>query len=109
MVHELEAVFGNGLLCPLEPLSLVEKQRVHATITDIPPLERINHRYAEQEWLAALPMPVVLRSGVEAVKVLAYLDTGASDCLFERKHGNLLDLEIEAGDSSDLSDRGWRG
>jgi hypothetical protein len=43
-------------------------------------------------------MPVVLRSGGEAVKVLAYFDTGASNCLFERKHGEWLNLEIEAGD-----------
>jgi len=53
MVRELEAVFENGLLRPLEPLSLVEKQRVHVTITDIQSLETINHRYAEQDWLAA--------------------------------------------------------
>jgi predicted DNA-binding antitoxin AbrB/MazE fold protein len=53
MVRELEAVYENGMLRPLEPLSLVEKQRVHVTITDLPPLERINRRYAEQEWLAA--------------------------------------------------------
>jgi predicted DNA-binding antitoxin AbrB/MazE fold protein len=53
MVHELEAVFENGLLRPLEPLSLVEKQRVHVTITDISPLEVINNRKTEQEWLGA--------------------------------------------------------
>ena len=53
MVRELEAVYENGLLRPLEPLSLVEKQRVHVTITDLPPLETINHCYAEQDWLAA--------------------------------------------------------
>ena len=45
-----------------------------------------------------ISMPVVLRSGGEAVKVLAYFDTGASNCLFERKHGEWLNLEIEAGD-----------
>jgi predicted DNA-binding antitoxin AbrB/MazE fold protein len=53
MVRELDAVYENGLLGPLEPLSLVEKQRVHVTITDIQPLEGINNRYAEQDWLAA--------------------------------------------------------
>lgn len=53
MVRELDAVFENGLLRPLEPLSLVEKQRVHVTITDIQPPENVNHRYAEQNWLAA--------------------------------------------------------
>jgi predicted DNA-binding antitoxin AbrB/MazE fold protein len=53
MVRELEAVFENGLLRPLEPLSLDENQRVRVTITDLPPEEKIRHRYPEQEWLAA--------------------------------------------------------
>src|SRR5580658_6077147 len=53
MVRELEAVFENGLLRPLEPLSLAEQQRVHVTISDIPAPEEVNHRYAEQDWLAA--------------------------------------------------------
>ena len=53
MVRELEAVFENGLLRPLEPLSLAEKQRVHVTITDIPATEGIADRKAEQEWLGA--------------------------------------------------------
>jgi hypothetical protein len=32
------------------------------------------------------------------IDILASLDTGASNCLFERKHGELLNLDIEAGD-----------
>jgi hypothetical protein len=43
-------------------------------------------------------MPVALRSGSEVSDLIAYLDTGASNCLFERKHGEFLNLEIEAGD-----------
>ncbi|HWE51906.1 MAG TPA: antitoxin AF2212-like protein [Bryobacteraceae bacterium] len=53
MVRELEAVFENGLLRPLEPLSLVEKQHVHVTITDFTSPERICNRKTEQAWLAA--------------------------------------------------------
>jgi predicted DNA-binding antitoxin AbrB/MazE fold protein len=53
MVRELEAVFENGVLRPLEPLSLVEKQRVHVTITDAPPPEKIIRGFPEQEWLIA--------------------------------------------------------
>jgi predicted DNA-binding antitoxin AbrB/MazE fold protein len=53
MVRELEAVFENGLLRPLEPLSLDENQRVRVTITDLPPVDTIRHRYPEQEWLGA--------------------------------------------------------
>jgi hypothetical protein len=43
-------------------------------------------------------MPVVLKSGGEVADLFAYLDTGSSNCLFERKHGEELKLEIEAGD-----------
>jgi hypothetical protein len=53
VVRELEAVFENGLLRPLEPLSLVEKQRFHVTITDLPAPGGICSRKAEQEWLGA--------------------------------------------------------
>ena len=41
---------------------------------------------------------MVLRSGVETLDVLANVDTGASNCLFEREHGEMLDLEVEAGE-----------
>ena len=37
MVRQLEAVFENGVLRPLEPLLLVESQRVRITISDEPP------------------------------------------------------------------------
>jgi hypothetical protein len=47
---------------------------------------------------AGISLPVTLKSGREVIDLLAYLDTGASNCLFERKHGELLDLEVEAGD-----------
>jgi hypothetical protein len=43
-------------------------------------------------------MPVVLRNGEEAIDLLAFVDTGASNCLFEREHGELLGLEIETGE-----------
>jgi hypothetical protein len=43
-------------------------------------------------------MPVVLKSGGEVADLVAYLDSGANNCLFERKHGEDLKLEIETGD-----------
>ena len=43
-------------------------------------------------------MPVVLKNDGESVDVLAFVDTGASNCLFERQYAELLNLEIEAGD-----------
>lgn len=51
MVQQLEAVFEDGILRPLEPLSLDEKQHVLLTITDIPAACRVSERKAEQEWL----------------------------------------------------------
>jgi predicted DNA-binding antitoxin AbrB/MazE fold protein len=53
MVRELEAVFENGVLRPLEPLSLAEKQHVRVTITeaDAPAPEKIVRGFPEQEWL----------------------------------------------------------
>ena len=46
-----EAVFEDGLLRPLEPLSLHEKQHVLLTITEVPGPHRISNWMAEQEWL----------------------------------------------------------
>ena len=45
-----------------------------------------------------ISLPVVLRSGSEIIDFRAYIDTGASNCLFERKYGELLNLNIEAGE-----------
>lgn len=45
-----------------------------------------------------IAMPVVLKSGGQAVDLVAYLDTGANNCLFERRPGEILKLEIETGD-----------
>jgi predicted DNA-binding antitoxin AbrB/MazE fold protein len=49
----MEAVFENGVLRPLQPLSLEEKQRVLLTITDLTVVEEGCSRAAEQEWLKA--------------------------------------------------------
>ncbi|HZL28217.1 MAG TPA: aspartyl protease family protein [Acidobacteriaceae bacterium] len=45
-----------------------------------------------------ISIPVILSNGAESVKLLAHMDTGASHCLFERRHGELLNLDVEAGD-----------
>ena len=45
-----------------------------------------------------IALPVFLNNGLERVKLLAHVDTGASRCLFERRHGELLNLDVEAGD-----------
>lgn len=52
MVRQLEAVFENGVLRPLEPLSLPDRQRVILTLTEAPRNEPVRSRKAEQEWLS---------------------------------------------------------
>ncbi len=54
------------------------------------------HSYPATE--PGISLPIVLQSGTEKTTFFAYLDTGASNCLFERGHGELLNLQIEAGD-----------
>jgi predicted DNA-binding antitoxin AbrB/MazE fold protein len=53
MVRHLEAVFEHGVLRPLEPLSLPERQRVLVTIRDVPPAKVEAICLKEEEWLAA--------------------------------------------------------
>jgi predicted aspartyl protease len=38
-----------------------------------------------------------LRHGPDAVEVIAKIDTGATHCIFERRHGENLGLDIESG------------
>ena len=45
-----------------------------------------------------ISLPVFLNDGAERIKLLAQVDTGASHCLFERRHAELLNLDVEAGD-----------
>lgn len=52
MVQHLEAVFEQGVLRPLQPLSLDERQHVLLTITDLPDdLPTGSSRFQEQEWI----------------------------------------------------------
>ncbi len=53
-------------------------------------------RYADD--LARITVPITLRTGVETVALLAAIDTGASNCPFERTQGELLGLAIESGE-----------
>jgi hypothetical protein len=44
-----------------------------------------------------IDVPVRLQAGPDAVTVKAKVDTGSSNCIFERKHGERLGLDIETG------------
>jgi predicted aspartyl protease len=54
------------------------------------------HSYASR--VEGISLPVVLRSDGNIVDLLARIDTGASNCLFAREHGEMLRLDVEAGD-----------
>jgi predicted DNA-binding antitoxin AbrB/MazE fold protein len=51
MVRQLEAVYEHGVLRPLQPLSLEERQHVLVTISDLPDLPARADRLQEQEWI----------------------------------------------------------
>jgi aspartyl protease len=46
-----------------------------------------------------ISVPVALASANRIVDLLAYVDTGASHCLLDRKHAEMLDLDVEAGEA----------
>ena len=62
----------------------------------MPRLE-FNRRHSYPERREGISLPIVLKNGSEVRDVLAYVDTGASNCLFEREHGEMLNLDIELG------------
>ncbi len=51
MIQHAEAIFEDGLLRPLERLSLKDKQHVLLTITDASVPAATPNRMPEQEWL----------------------------------------------------------
>ena len=57
-----------------------------------------SHAYSYDSRLEGITVPLVMRSAGETVELLAHIDTGASNCLFEREHGEILNLDVEAGD-----------
>jgi predicted DNA-binding antitoxin AbrB/MazE fold protein len=52
MTRQVEAVFEHGVLRPLEPLSLPERQHVMVPISQLPG-DETQPRQAEQNWLEA--------------------------------------------------------
>lgn len=54
------------------------------------------HDYGSE--VDGIAVPIGLRSGEETAWLTAKIDTGASHCLFERGQGEILGLEIEAGE-----------
>ena len=52
MTRQVEAVFEDGVLKPVEPLPFAERQRVVVTV-EVPEQEQSAHRKAEMEWIGA--------------------------------------------------------
>ncbi|MCY7345089.1 MAG: retropepsin-like domain-containing protein [Pyrinomonadaceae bacterium] len=46
---------------------------------------------------AGISLDVELRLGVDSIAFEAKIDTGASFCVFERKHGEEIGIEVETG------------
>ncbi len=56
--------------------------------------------YSYDTLRTGISLPVILKSGKNFIEIHAKLDTGASHCIFERQHAELLDLDIESGEPS---------
>ena len=57
----------------------------------------IVHSYASQS--GGISVPAILSNGAESVELLAFVDTGASNCLFQREPGERQSLSgLQRGD-----------
>ena len=45
----------------------------------------------------AIGVPITVRNGRRAVDLVAKLDTGAAHCIFERRYGEMLGIEVDSG------------
>ena len=53
------------------------------------------HQYTDAK--DGIHVPITLAVGRESVELLAKLDTGAEYCIFERKYGEMLGLDVQSG------------
>jgi hypothetical protein len=58
---------------------------------------RFSERYTYDSDPEGITIPTVLRAGGRPVELLAKIDTGATDCLFEHGYGEALGLRVEEG------------
>ncbi len=59
--------------------------------------------YSYDTLKSGITVPVLLKLDERIVAIEAKIDTGAENCIFERRHGETLGLEIEAGDEQIFS------
>jgi predicted DNA-binding antitoxin AbrB/MazE fold protein len=108
MTRQLEAVFKQGVLRPVEPLLLAEDQRVLVTISDIPDSAASPTRADELQWLrlhqadyrgqwVALQGSELISHGAKATNVRTEA----------RQKGVLRPLMVHVPDEPDLPSAGW--
>jgi hypothetical protein len=54
----------------------------------------VSHSYASTD---EIDVPTELRVGDQRVELIARLDTGAANCIFERRYAEELGLDVESG------------
>lgn len=59
--------------------------------------------YEYDTMLVGITVPVALFDGAESSAFKAKIDTGSSFCIFERKNGERLGLEIESGEKISIN------
>lgn len=55
----------------------------------------LTYHYAD--FKDGVTVPIALAIGAQSVELLANVDTGAAHCIFERKYGDMLGLDVESG------------
>ena len=55
----------------------------------------IAHQYPSAR--LGIEVPVTLRNGSQSVDLIAKLDTGAANCIFDRRYAAMLGLNVESG------------
>ncbi len=58
---------------------------------------RFSGRHTYDSSAQGITIPVVLKHGGNRIELLAKIDTGASDCLFQHAYGEALGLRVEEG------------
>lgn len=56
-----------------------------------------SQRHVYDSLTDGITVPVLLKTGSSVIELLAKIDTGASDCLFERGYAEALGLKLEDG------------
>lgn len=59
--------------------------------------------YQYDTFLVGITVPVFLSNGLSQAAFKAKIDTGASYCIFERKHAEVLGVDVESGDEIRIS------